>query len=54
MLPYFGVLVQIAHLRNDLISLFERPRTRLVGKIGSQNQSDMLQRVGILILYQRR
>jgi len=31
--------VQIAHLFRELISLFERPRTRLVGKIGSQNQS---------------
>jgi len=74
LLPYFAVLVQIAHLLRELISLFERPlqhtatathcncntlqlqhtathcntllislferpRTRLVGKIGSQNQS---------------
>jgi len=39
LLPYFGVLVQIAHLLRELISLFERPRTRLVWKIGSQNQS---------------
>jgi len=39
LLPYFEFLVQIAHLLRELISLFERPRTRLVGKIGSQNQS---------------
>ena len=42
MLPYFGVLVQIADLLRELISLFERPRTRLVWKIGNQNHSIVL------------